>query len=126
MQEDPQAGRLDTQISTLQSGQKRLQKRGLPAFAGSQAGRGFWQVVVAAVVSARWRVVRSLLGLDPKLPLLWSTDLGNVGEREGWMHEAMRCTAMRCDAKCDARVGHKGMESHPLCSLCVVVSCVLL
>ena len=82
MQEDPQAGRLDTQISTLQSGQKRLQKRGLPAFAGSQAGRGFWQVVVAVVVSARWRVVRSLLGLDPKLPLLWSTDLGNVGERD--------------------------------------------
>lgn len=97
MQEDPQAGRLDTQISTLQSGQKRLQKKGLPAFAGSQAGRGFWQVVVAAVVSARWRVVRSLLGLDPKLPLPWSTDLGNVGERErdGC---TKRCTALLCDA----------------------------
>lgn len=52
------------------------------------------------VVSARWRVVRSLLGLDPKLPLLWSTDLGNVGEREGMdaRSEALRCTAMLCDA----------------------------
>lgn len=66
-------------------------------FAGSQAGRGFWQEVVAVVVSARWRVVRSLLGLDPKLPLLWSTDLGNVGERDGCT-KAMRCPALLCDA----------------------------
>lgn len=50
------------------------------------------------VVSARWRVVRSLLGLDPKLPLLWSTDLGNVGERYGCTKRcaALRCYAMRC------------------------------
>lgn len=94
----------------------------MPALQAAKQAVGFWQEVVAVVVSARWRVVRSLLGLDPELPLLWSTDLGNVGEK-GWLHDALRCAAMRCDAKCDAVAGDKGLWSHPVLfvvSLCLV------
>lgn len=86
-------------MGAKEAAKKNKQKKTKSArFAGSQTGRGFLAEVVAVVVSARWRVVRSLLGLDPKLPLLWLTDLGNVGEK-GWMHEAMRCAAyaMRCE-----------------------------
>lgn len=91
--------RLDTQISTLEGGQKRLQVaiKGMPALQAAKQAVGFGRRWVAVVVSARWRVVRSLLGLDPKLPLLWSTDLGNVGERDGCT-KAMRCPALLCDA----------------------------
>lgn len=91
----------------------------MPALQAAKQAVGFWQEVVAVVVSARWRVVRSLLGLDPKLPLLWSTDLGNVGEK-GWLHDALRCAAMRCDAKCDAVAGDKGVSRCSLLCGCVL------
>lgn len=32
---------------------------------------------------------------------------------------ALRCYAMRCDAKCDAVVCYKGIKTHPVSSLCV-------
>lgn len=93
MQEDP--GWIP-RYPRLKVGKRGCNKRNA-RFAGSQAGRGFWQEVVAVVVSARWRVVRSLLGLDPKLPLLWSTDLGNVGERGmDARSDALRYAALRC------------------------------
>lgn len=66
------------------------------------------------------------MGLDPKLPLPWSTDLGNVwreGERDGCtMHYA--ALPMRCDAKCDAAAYDKGIKSHPMLFVCRCFLCL--
>lgn len=125
MQEDPQAGRLDPQDIHASKWAKEAANKRIARFCRQPSrpwvlagggGRGRVREVAGGEVTAGPRSKATAAVVDG-FGECWR-------EREGWMHEAMRCTAMRCDAKCDARVDHKGMESHPVCSLCVVVSCV--
>jgi hypothetical protein len=51
------------------------------------------------VVSARWRVVRSPMGLDPKLPLAVADRFGERWRERGMdaRFDALHCNAMRSE-----------------------------